>query len=190
MERSGINAAYHPQRIVQRNRQREQSAVRTCGPGRTLNGGARLCLWQTGHWLDQTEESHGFLNFFLFHRFVCLQYLISSDGRVAWLRPAPWSDGSLAGTEKVKSHRSDGRQGKLSKPFNKKYISSSHFFDMGPCASSTLVIASSAVIYLVPERFLGCFCHRYAFIMYWVYCPVILGFSYSSQSIKAMTLAD
>lgn len=97
------------------------------------------------------------LLFFLFHWFVCLQYLISSDGRAAWLRPAPWSDGSLAGTEKVKSHRSDGRHGKLSKPFNEKYISSSHFFDMGPCALSTLVIASSAVIYLVPERFFGGF---------------------------------
>lgn len=50
--------------------QTEQSVVRTCGPGRTLNGGARLCLWQTGHWLDQTEESHWF--FFFIISLVCL----------------------------------------------------------------------------------------------------------------------
>lgn len=57
---------------------------------------------------------------FLLTGFFFLQYLIFSGGRGVWLWPAPWSDGSLAGTEKEKSHRSDRRQQweKMQKPFN------------------------------------------------------------------------
>lgn len=104
-----------------------------------------------------TRPDAGVTLIFLFSFFnfigVRLQYLISSDGCAAWLQPAPWSDGSLAGTEKVKSHRSDGRQGKISKPFNERYISNSHFSDTWPCALSKLVIDFSAVSYLLPGRF-------------------------------------
>lgn len=50
-----------------------------------------------------------------------LQYLIFSGGRDVCLRSAPWSDGSLAGTEKATVHRS-GRSKKKWEKYQKPSI--------------------------------------------------------------------
>lgn len=57
-----------------------------------------------------------------------MQYQIFSDGRVAWHRPAPWSDGTLARThttsETVNSHKSHEKKvlGISSKHCDKKIL--------------------------------------------------------------------